>query len=98
MLLKVFLLLLESHSCRELITVGLGSYLVVDSLYLLVALEGLSLAPDDGTPFIEIAPGVRWVIPLVVIRQRLQLLSFVFHRLFHTLSVNFQRVDQVVHF
>ena len=97
-LLKILLLLFESHGGAELVTVGLGGYLVVDCLNLLITLVCLSLALDHSTPLVQVASGVGWVVSLVVFCKGLQFLAFIFHWLLHTLGVDLQRVNQVVHF
>ena len=59
----------------------------------LVALVRLSLSLDDSAPFVQVTLGIAWIVPLVVLRQRLKLISLVFQWLFDALCMNFEGVD-----
>ena len=59
----------------------------------LVALVRLSLSLDDSAPLVQVALRVTWIVPLVVLRQRLKLISLVFQWLFDALGMNFEGVD-----
>lgn len=43
-------------------------------------MEGLSLAFDDGTPFVDVAAGVRGVVPILIILDLLKFVSFLLQR------------------
>ena len=58
---------------------------------------GLGLPLDYSTPLVDITFSILGVVPLVILGKDLHLITFVFQRFFNTLSVDFERVDQIVH-
>ena len=85
--------LLLAHSGLEFVAVGtcLAHFLIRHILLLL--LVDLLLELDDGAPFIDTTLGILRVVPLIIIGERLQLLTFVLHRLLYTLSTHSQRIN-----
>ena len=92
------LLLFLMHGFLQLSPILLCLLCLHDFADLLVLIVCLDLAFDNGTPFVKVTPRVCGVVSLATLNHGLHFLSFVLHWLFHTLSVNFQRIYQVVHF
>ena len=88
--------LLLAHSGLKFVTIGtcVAHFLILH--FLLLLLEDLLLVLNYGAPFIDTTLGILRVVPLIIIGERLQLLTLVFHRLLHTLSTHPQRINQVV--
>ena len=63
----------------------------------LFALEGFCLPLDNGTPFVQVAPGVLRVIPLVIVNLFLSLLDFISEGFLDSLRVDSEGIDQVVY-
>ena len=88
-LLQILLLLFLYYGLVQLVAILLLIYRLLHLFVRLVALVCLCLSLDDGTPFIEVALWVTWIVPLVVIGELLELLALIFQRLFHALTVQF---------
>ena len=93
----VILILLLLHGFLKFVTVLARQSRFLDCCCLLVSSVSLSLTLDDSTPLVDIASGIFWVVPLISFSEDLHLFSFMLKWLLHALSMNFQRVNQVVH-
>ena len=68
-----------------------------NALLILLSVVSFSLPLNDSAPFIKVTSRICWIVPLIVIRQILQFATLILHWLLHTLRVNSQRIDQVIH-
>ena len=63
----------------------------------LFTLERFGLSLNNGTPFVQVAPGVRRVVPLVIVTYFKGLMGFVCEGFLDSLRADSEGIDQVVY-